>query len=768
VPGFAATLAALDDAELTGLLERRPDLLAEPAPASFAELANRAGRPASLAAALRLLDRGTLQLAELLAVVGLPTTVADVAEAAGDGLHRARLDEGLAALAALGLAVPGPDDEVSGPRGLAAAFGDPGHLGPSIAELAKIAVTMEHLLRAARSLGLEVGAGAAKAELVASVGAALSDPAVVAGVQARAGEPERRLLDHALTADSSITVMGVGDGRFARHPDAEPASWLLDHGLLLPITYSQFVVPREARLGLRGGLVFPAWPSAPRLDPLDGVPDARDRAGHAAMRIVLAAEGLLGRLDRDPRPLTRSGTVAVRDLKRLARELELADDELSLLVDLLIEAGLLVVGGSWDHRTLGLRPEADAWLDGERATRWADLALAWRTCDLAFEDHLADRRGLAADGAERPRVLAGNRRSAVAARRRGLVAGLADLPDGSAAAAGDLADQLAWRQPMIWPEPPDHRGTATLVVDVAKLLGLVVEVPGGIAAGPAAAEWAGGADAAALAERMRPALPDGTDRLLVAGDLTVVAPDGLAPRVAARLGQLADREGGTWRLHEPSLRRAFDEGASADQVLDFLRGHASAPLPQALEYMVNDAARRHGKLRVGAASTYLRGDAALVAVAVRSKAGRRLGLRELAPGVAVSSKPESDVLAALRGAGEAPLAEEPDGTPRPGSRKAVRHSPRAHPSEVAARAYPVDPGAGEAGARAPAAEGSLCPSELVARLRGGGARGGTGGGAEGWTDDGSPGHGGRGTAAKGAVTANGNGEPGRLEGARRG
>lgn len=754
MPGFAATLATLDDGELTGLLERRPDLLAEPAPSSFAELANRAGRPASLAAALRLLDRGTLQLAELLAVVGLPTTVAELADAGGDGLDPARLERGLAALATLGLAVPGPGGEVSGPRGLAAAFGDPGHLGPSVAELAKIAVTMEHLLRAARALGLEAD-GAAKAELVSSVGAALSDPTVVAGVLASAGEPERRLLDHALAAAVPITVMGVGDGRFARHPDAEPASWLLDHGLLLPITYSQFVVPREARLGLRGGLVFPAWPSPPRLDPLEGVSDARDRAGLAAMRIVLAAEGLLGRLDRDPMPLTRSGTVAVRDLKRLARELDLADDELALLVDLLIEAGLLAVGGSWDHRTLGLRPEADGWLDGERAARWADLAVTWRASDLAFEDHLAARRALAADGAERPRVLAGNRRSAVAARRRGLLASLADLADGSAATTEDLADLLAWRQPMAWPEPPDHRGTATLVVDVAKLLGLAVQASGAVAAGPAAAAWVDGEDAAALAERMRSALPDGSDRLLVAGDLTVVAPDGLAPRVAARLGQLADREGGAWRLHEPSLRRAFDEGASASQVLDFLRGHASAPLPQALEYMVNDAERRYGKLRVGVASTYLRGDAALVAVAVRSKAGRRLGLRELAPGVAVSGKPESDVLAALRGAGEAPLAEDPDGTPRPGSRKAVRHSARAHPSEVAARAYPVEPVAGEAAVRVPPAERTARPAELIARLRGGGEAG----------DEVA---GGPSAGTAGAVTGSGNDEPGRLEGARRG
>jgi Helicase conserved C-terminal domain len=704
VPGYAATLAALDDDELARLLERRRDLLAASAPSSFAELASRAGSPASLAAAIAMLDRGALQLAELVAVVGPPTTVEALAEAAGPGLDRARLEEGLERLAELGLAVTSEGGVVSGPRGLSAPFGDPGALGPSVAELAKVAVTMEQLDRIARRLGLEVPAGARKADLVTLVSRGLADPAILGEVLAAADEPSRRLLDQALAAPGAITVMGVDDGRFARHPDAEPASWLLAHGLLLPATYSRFVVPREARIGLRGGLVFPDWPPPPRIEPLEPVDDAAGRAGAAAMHLVLATEGLLGRLDRDPLPLTQTGTVAVRDLKRLARELELRDDELALLVDLLVEAGLLAVGGSWEHRTLGLRPEADAWLAGGRAARWADLAIAWRGSDLAFEDHLAARHGLAADGAERARALGGNRRSSALVRRRGLLASLADLPEGSAASGAGLADLLAWRQPLAWAD--GHRGAAMLVVDAAKLLGLAVEADGRVAPGPAAPAWAAGSGPAELADRMRSALPDGSDRLLIAGDLTVVAPDGLAPAVAARLCQLADREpAGAWRLHEPSLRRAFDEGSSADEVLGFLRDHTATPLPQALEYLVKDIARRHGRLRVGGAATYLRGDPALVAAAVRSAGGRRLGLRELAPGVAVTSRSQRDLLAALRKSGESPLAEEADGTPRPESRKPVRHPGRAYPFEVGA-------------ARAADGDGAAVTSaELVARLR---------------------------------------------------
>ena len=119
--------------------------------------------------------------------------------------------------------------------------------------------------------------------------------------------------------------------------------------------------------------------------------------------------------------------------------------------------------------------------------------------------------------------------------------------------------------------------------------------------------------------------------------------------------------------------------------------------------------RRLGRLRVGGATTYLRGDPAMVAGAVRSAAGRRLGLRELAPGVAVTGRSQRELLAALRKAGEAPLAEEPDGSPRPEGSRPVRHVLRAAPDRLDRAAAN-----GHAAGQPP----GLDPATAVARLRG--------------------------------------------------
>ena len=651
-------------------------------------------------------------------MLGLPSTVPALAEAAGPELTQERLEAGLGILSELGVALPGPDGSISGPPVLGAPFGRPGRLGPPVAELAKVGVSAERLERILTNLGEPKPPGAGKAALVRAVSAALADPEVVARAVAEADQDARRLLDEALAATGPITVMGVGYGRFAGYPDAEPASWLLERGLLLPVTYSQLVVPREAALGLRGGLVFPSWPEPPAAEVLDPLPDGPARATAAATRAVVAAEGVCARLDREPLSLVRAGTVAVRDLGRLARDLDLSDQELALLVDLLVEAGILAVGGPFGQRSLGLRPEADAWLAAPRSRRWADLVTAWRSADLAVEDHLLT------PAPDRARPLAGRRFAAAAARRRALLQVLV-VPSGDlasrsaarrAAGVGALAPLLAWRQPMVWPDPvqgPDGlEATVRAVLDAAAFVGVVVVAGGRAQAGLAAEAWLAGTGAGGLAEVVAEALPDGPDRFLLAGDLTVVAPGGLAPRVETRLAGLADREAagsGTWRIHDASLRRAFDEGATADEVLEFLHRHSSTPLPQALEYLVADVARRHGRLRVGGATTYLRGDPAMVAGAVRSAAGRRLGLRELAPGVAVTGRSQRELLAALRKAGEAPLAEEPDGSPRPEGSRPVRHVLRAAPDRLD---------------RGPAANGhangqpGLDPATAVARLRG--------------------------------------------------
>jgi hypothetical protein len=78
--------------------------------------------------------------------------------------------------------------------------------------------------------------------------------------------------------------------------------------------------------------------------------------------------------------------------------------------------------------------------------------------------------------------------------------------------------------------------------------------------------------------------------------------------------------------------------------------------------------------------------------------------------VAVTGRSQRELLAALRKAGEAPLAEEPDGSPRPESARPVRHVPRAAPDRLGpAVAVPN----GHAGPRP-----ELDPATAVARLRG--------------------------------------------------
>ena len=639
-------------------------------------------------------------------MVGLPTTVP--------------------ALAELGIALPSSDGTISGPPGLGAPFGRPGRLGPPVAELAKVGVSAERLQRILANLDAARPPGTAKAALVRAVSAALADPAVVAKAAAEADQDARRLLDEALATAGPITVMGVGYGRFAGYPDAEPASWLLERGLLLPVTYSQLVVPREAALGLRGGLVFPSWPEPPAAESLDPLPDGSARAAAAATRAVIAAEGVCARLDREPLPLVRAGTVAVRDLGRLARDLDLTDEELALLIDLLVETGILAVGGPFGQRSLGLRPEADAWLSASRSRRWTDLVTAWRSADLAVEDHLvtAHAGSKAAPASDRARPLAGRRLAAASARRRALLELLAASP--RATAADGLARLLAWRRPMVWPDPgggpDDLEATVRAVLDTAAFLGVAVVEGGRAQPGLAASDWLAGTGPTGLDVAGWPAgvaevveaLPDGPDHFLLAGDLTVVAPGGLAPGVETRLAGLADREAagsGIWRIHDASLRRAFDEGRTADELLEFLRRHSSTPLPQALEYLVADVARRHGRLRVGGSTTYLRGDPAMVAGAVRSAAGRRLGLRELAPGVAVTGRSQRELLAALRKAGEAPLAEEADGSPRPEGSRPVRHVQRSVPDRLGRAAAAPN---GHAPDQAP----ELDPEAAVARLRG--------------------------------------------------
>ncbi|MFM8191938.1 MAG: helicase-associated domain-containing protein, partial [Actinomycetota bacterium] len=78
-------------------------------------------------------------------------------------------------------------------------------------------------------------------------------------------------------------------------------------------------------------------------------------------------------------------------------------------------------------------------------------------------------------------------------------------------------------------------------------------------------------------------------------------------RMLSTFADIESRGGATvYRFSESSIRRGLDHGHSGDEIRNFLTKTSKTPIPQPLEYLIADVAKKHGKLRVGYASTYIR------------------------------------------------------------------------------------------------------------------------------------------------------------------
>ncbi|MGH8878717.1 MAG: helicase-associated domain-containing protein, partial [Stackebrandtia sp.] len=159
-------------------------------------------------------------------------------------------------------------------------------------------------------------------------------------------------------------------------------------------------------------------------------------------------------------------------------------------------------------------------------------------------------------------------------------------------------------------------------------------------------------------------LPAPVDQMVVQSDLTVIVPGHPSPLLAAELSLVAERESPTvHRITEQSLRAALDAGYASEDVRGVFARRSVGELPQALSYLIDDVAKRHGGLRTGHAGSYVRSDDE--ALVVRVLADRRLAdaaLRRLAPSVLISPMPLSVLLAMLREAGHTPVAEDSSGS----------------------------------------------------------------------------------------------------------
>ncbi|NMI02244.1 helicase-associated domain-containing protein [Pseudonocardia acidicola] len=608
-------LRAQDDETLATLLRLRPDL-AVPPPADLTVLATRAGIRASVHRACDDLDTVTLAVLEALVVADADTAPAPLAEIRrllGPDVPAAALDAALRALRERALVWEADDDGTLS-------------LVPAARE-----VVPRHPGGLGRPAPGPVGSGALS-ELLASV------------------EPDELRVLEALAAGPPI-----GRSRAGSDPTS-PVGRLLARGLLLRVDPETVELPRQVGLALRGerplGRIEVEPPDLATVD--RGAEMVDGTAAGAALAALRQVEALIAFWGETPPPVLRSGGLGVRELRRAAREMDVDEPVAALLVEVAVAADLI---GESD----GVAPEwtpttaADIWAAGGPEQRWALLARAW--LELPRLPGLVGRR----DDADRPiAALSEPLRRPLAVRdRRRVLAGLAELPPGTAIGAPEALSQLlAWRAPRRGGRLRDEVVGWTLAE--ATVLGVVAL---DAISGPGRALLNQPAEAVAA---LRAALPEPVGHVLLQADLTAIAPGPLVPELERDLDLMADVEsaGGAtvYRFTESSVRRALDAGRTATELRDLLSARSATPVPQALSYLVDDVARRHGRLRGGAAASFLRSDdEVLLSEVLAHPDSTVLELRRIAPTVVVSPLPLVELLDGLRAAGFSPAAEDAGG-----------------------------------------------------------------------------------------------------------
>lgn len=410
---LAEAIRQMDERQLVTLLMARPDL-AQPRPASLAELVERAASPTSAALAVDRLDVWQRAVAEGLAANPEPVTARSLA--AQMDAETSAVQSAINDLVARALAWPANTrtGSVHLTRAAAMAF------GPHPAGLAG---------RSPVPLGTE------------AIDAAL----------ATASREELEVLER-------LVWNPLGRLRNAQRPitaanASTPSERLVAARLLRPVGEDSVVLAREVSLRLRGGRLFPEpVPSRPpAMAPAEPTPvqanAALGTAVEALETFTTLVEDLIGLA---PKVLSTGG-LGRRDLKTLS--VGTHEDTAALLLALARQAGMVAAHGS----TWLATPAFDRWAGEDAWQQWQDLVRAWA--------HLDRWPTAAAD----PFLPSGQR--SVVHLRRALLAELRRAPAGTPLDEDLLAARVNWRQPA-WPAE-QTRSAAQAFVAEATALGVV-------------------------------------------------------------------------------------------------------------------------------------------------------------------------------------------------------------------------------------------------------------------------------------------------------
>ena len=426
-------------------------------------------------------------------------------------------------------------------------------------------------------------------------------------------------------------------------------NWLLEKKFLVPLDQRTVVLPREVAIALRGGKIhkerFIKQPS------LSGAKRDERQVNLAAIANVSTVlrwvEELLNFWADEPADALRAGGLGVRDLKIISTHLGVDESCTAFVAELAYLASLISIDA--DDRILPSN-KFDIWLMQTPADRWQMLASQWLiTSRVSGLVGRVEAKNVAALGPELDRVNA--------ARVRALTLELLRENQGIAPEWNSFKEVLSWRAPV--------RRNSSLQDELAEWTLREAEwlgITGQGALSKFGAQFLNGDDLSSINED----LPKTVDHILIQSDNTAIAPGPLEHEISQALAMMAEiesRGGATvYRFTESTIRRALDHGKTGDEIKTFLTKTSKTPMPQPLEYLIADVAKKHGKLRVGNTSSFIRcEDTALISQIMNDKKLEILALRRIAPEVVICDMDATDAMRVLRECGYLPAGESANG-----------------------------------------------------------------------------------------------------------
>ena len=425
--------------------------------------------------------------------------------------------------------------------------------------------------------------------------------------------------------------------------------WLLEEGFLIPFNQQTVVLPREVAIALRGNRVHRELQSS-QPEVLGEKRDSRNVQLAAIANIstfLRWTEEILNFWAQAPASALRSGGLGVRDLKEISTHLGVDESCASFIAEISYVAGLLTIDP--DDRILPTH-QFDIWLAQKPSTRWLTLVTSWYATSRV--SGLVGREGSKNVAPLGPEL---DRSSAASTRRLTL-----SLLQESSKVAPDIDSLFAAAR---WLAPLKRSGGLqkdylTFTLRESEWLGLTGQ---GVIS-PYGTEFLDGGDCASIDED----LPKPVNHILIQSDNTAIAPGPLEHEIAQELALIADvesRGGATvFRFSEGSIRRGLDHGRTGEEISNFLFKTSKTPMPQPLEYLIADVAKKHGKLRVGNTVSFIRcEDSTLITQILGDKRLDILGLRKIAPEVLICGHDASEAMNILRSCGYLPAGEDSRG-----------------------------------------------------------------------------------------------------------